>query len=135
MFTHVFFKRTDLVLEGSSWAWLGLHCSLCTEMPLRALKTSQVCQGSCVAIIASSAIVAVVLVELFGLRVPGANIAFVFTFRVQYTITKRRTVVTHWAFSCSVVSFRTEVAGLASSAFVNLFCSCDYTLSLEGTIY
>jgi len=122
-------------LEGASWAWLRLHGSFSAEMTCRTIKASQVGQSCCVAVVASCAVVAVVLVKLFGLWVPGADFAFVFAFRVQHAVTYRRTVVAHGTFSCSVISFRTEVAWLAACTFVHLFCCCDYTLSFEWTIH
>jgi hypothetical protein len=114
---------------------LRLHCSFNAEVTSWTLEASQVGKSSFVAVVTSGAVVAVVLVKLFCLRVPGANFTFVHSLRVQHTVADRRTVVTHGTFSCGVISFWTKVAWLTSCALVHLFCSSDNTLSFKRTIH
>jgi hypothetical protein len=103
-------------------------------MSCGAIKTSQICYGGLVAVVTSSAVIAIVLVKLFGSRVPRTEFAFVLSFRVQHPVADRRTVVTHRAFSGCVISLRTKVAGLATCALVDLFRCRDHTLSLKWTV-
>ena len=135
LLAHVLFERADLVLESASGAWLWLYCSFDAEVSCGAIKASQVCYGGLVAVVTSSAVVAIVLVNLFGLRVPCAKFAFVLSFRVQHAVADWWTVVTHGAFSGCVISFRTKVAGLATCTLVDLFGCCDHTLRFKWTVH
>lgn len=114
---------------------MWLYCSFNAEMSGGALKASQVCQSGFVAVVAGSAVVAVVLIDLFGLRVPCAELALVLSFRIQNTITDWRTVVTHGAFVGGMISLGAKITRLTTGAFVDLLRSRDHTLSFEWTIH
>ena len=134
LFAHIFVERTDLVLESSSWARLRLDCSFHAEVAFGTIESSQICQSCSIAVVSRCTVVAIVLVELLSLWVPGANFALILSFGIKHAISNRRTVVTHWTFIGRVVPNRTEVAWLATSALVNLSGCLDYTLSFEGAI-
>lgn len=122
-------------MESASWTWLRLYRPLDTEMPSWTLQSSQVSQRGCITVVTCSTVVAIVLIKLSCLWVPSPYFAFVLAFRIQHTITNRRTVVPHGTFSCSMVSFRTQIARLTACTFVYLLCSCYYTLSFEWTVH